>query len=261
MELFVSASDGPPILFLHGALADRTLWDPVIALLPDRRCFAPTLPLGSHRAPVPDRSALTPFGVVDQIAELIAEQGLSDLTVVASDTGGALLQLLLVRRPDVAISRVIFTPCDALEVFPPAIFKPLFWAGRSPLALAAFLSPLRVPGAWRLPIGFGWLTKRATDELVSGWAAPALGNFEIVRDAAHFLRACDPSLLLDAAPRLREFEGEALFCWPSDDRCFKVELGRRLAAQFSRARFVEIEDSYSFVSIDRPDALATLIRS
>ena len=40
---------------------------------------------------------------------------------------------------------------------------------------------------------------------------------------------------------------------------FKVELGRRLAAQFRDARFVEIEDSYSFVSIDRPDALAELI--
>jgi pimeloyl-ACP methyl ester carboxylesterase len=258
MELFVSASDGPPVLFLHGALADRTMWDPVIALLPDRRCLAPTLPLGSHRAPVPDRSLLTPVGVADMIADLIAELGLTDLTVVASDTGGALLQLLLTRRPS-GIARVIFTPCDALEVFPPTLFKPLFWAGRSPLALAAFLSPLRVPGAWRLPFGFGWLTKRATNEMVAGWAAPALGNFDIVRDAAHFLRACDPSLLLDIAPQLRSFEGEVAFCWPTDDRCFKVELGRRLAAQFHASEFVEIEDSYSFVSIDRPDALAALI--
>jgi len=249
MELYVSAADGPPVLFLHGALVDRTLWDPVIALLPDRRCIAPTLPLGSHRAPVADRSTLTPIGVADQIADLIAEQGLTGLTVVASDTGGALLQLLLSRRPD----------GDALEVFPPTLFKPLFLAGRSPLALAAFLSPLRVPGAWRLPIGFGWLTKRATNELVRGWAAPALGNFEIVRDCAHFLRHVDPALLLDAAPKLRGFEGEAIFCWPSGDRAFKVELGRRLAAQFRDARFVEIDDSYSFVSIDRPDALAPLI--
>jgi pimeloyl-ACP methyl ester carboxylesterase len=261
MELFESASDGPPVLFLHGALVDRTLWDPVIAQLPDHRCIAPTLPLGSHREPVADRSALTPFGVVDLVAGLIAELDLTDLTIVASDTGGALLQLLLVRRPEVPVSRVIFTPCDALEVFPPAIFKPLFLAGRSPLALAAFLSPLRIPGAWRLPIGFGWLTKRATDEQVSGWAEAPLGDFEIVRDAAHFLRHADRSLLLDAAPRLRGFEGEAIFCWPSADRCFKVELGRRLAAQFRDARFVEIEDSYSFVSIDRPDALAALIRT
>jgi pimeloyl-ACP methyl ester carboxylesterase len=258
MELFVSAGSGPPVLFLHGALVDRTLWDPVIALLPDRRCYAPTLPLGSQRNPVPDRSVLTPVGVADLIAEEIAELGLTDLTVVANDTGGALLQLLLTRHPE-GIARVIFTPSDALEVFPPALFKPLFAAGRSPLALAAFLAPLRIPGAWRLPIGFGWLTKRATDAQVAGWVAPALGDFEIVRDAAHFLRGVEPGLLLDAAPKLRAFDGEAIFCWPSDDRCFKVELGRRLAAQFRTSRFVEIEDSYSFVPIDRPDALAALI--
>src|SRR3954454_4329860 len=258
MELFDTGAEGPPVLFLHGALVDHTLWDPVIALLGDRRCLAPTPPLGSHREPVADRAALSPVGVADSIADLIAAQGLTDLTVVASDTGGALLQLLLTRRPE-RIARVVFTPCDALEVFPPALFKPLFAAGRSPYALAAFLSPLRVPGAWRLPIGFGWLTKRATNDMVAGWAAPALGNFEIVRDAAQFLRGCDPALLLEAAPKLGGFEGEAIFCWPSDDRAFKVELGRRLAAQFRDARFVEIEDSYSFVSIDRPDALAALI--
>src|SRR3954452_18762782 len=216
MELFASAGLGPPVLFLHGALVDRTLWDPVIALLPGRRCLAPTLPLGAHRIPVVDRSALTPVGVADQIADLIAEQELTDLTVVASDTGGALLQLVLTRRPE-GIARVVFTPCDALDVFPPALFQPLFAAGRFPPALAAFLAPLRIPGAWRLPIGFGWLTKRATDAMVAGWAAPALGDYDIVRDAAHFLRACDPSLLLDAAPGLAAFEGEAVFCWPSDD--------------------------------------------
>src|SRR3954451_14516833 len=146
MELFDSGGDGPPVLFLHGALVDRTLWDPVIALLPERRCLAPTLPLGSHRAPVADRSRLTPLGVVDLIADLIAEQGLTGLTVVASDTGGALLQLLLTRRPE-GTARVVSPPGDALGVFPRAIFKPLFAAARSPLALAAFISPLRIPGA------------------------------------------------------------------------------------------------------------------
>jgi pimeloyl-ACP methyl ester carboxylesterase len=258
MELRDTGGDGAPVLFLHGAFVDGSLWDPVVSLLGDRRCLVPTLPLGSHRSPVADRPRLTPSGVVDLIADEIARLGLTDLTVVASDTGGALVQLLLTRRPE-GVSRVIFTPCDALEVFPPAIFKPLFLAGRSPYLLAAAIAPLRLPGAKRLPIAYGWLTKRASNETLAGWAAPPLGNFEIVRDAAHFFRACSASELLDAAPRLRAFEGEVIFCWPSEDRCFKVELGRRLAAQFRSARFVEIADSYSFVPIDRPDALAPLI--
>src|ERR1043165_1520625 len=128
MELFDSGGDGRPVLFLHGALVDRTLWDPEIDRLGDRRCLAPTLPLGSHREPVADRAALSPVSVADMIADLIAAEGLTDVTVVASDTGGAVTQLLLTRRPE-GIARVLFTPCDALEVFPPAFFKPLFTLG------------------------------------------------------------------------------------------------------------------------------------
>jgi pimeloyl-ACP methyl ester carboxylesterase len=258
MELRDTGGDGPPVLFLHGAFVDGSLWDPVVDLLPDRRCLVPTLPLGSHVVPVADRSVLTPFGVVDLIADEIARLGLTDVTVVGNDTGGALAQLLVTRRPE-GVSRLVLTPCDALEVFPPVMFKPLFALGLSPYLLAAGIAPLRFPPARRLPIAFGWLSKRASDETLARWAAPALGNFEIVRDAAHFLRACDPSLLLDAAPLLRSFEGEVVLGWAVEDRCFKIELGRRLAAQFRSARFVEIDDSYSFVPIDRPDALAPLI--
>lgn len=258
MDVLDTGGGGPPVLFLHGAFVDRSLWDPVIALLPGRRCIAPTLPLGAHTAPVAERASLTPDGVVDAIAGIIAARGLRDVTVVGSDTGGALAQLLVTRRPE-GIARLVLTPCDGLDVFPPALFKPLFWAGRSPLALAAYIAPLRFPPARRLPIAFGWLTKRATSQQLARWSAPALGSYEIVRDAAHFLRACDPSLLLDVAPRLGAFEGSVAFCWPSRDRVFPVTLGRRLAAQFRDAEFVEVDDAYAFVSVDRPDALAPLL--
>ncbi len=128
MQLRDTGGDGPPVLFLHGAFVDGSLWDPVVDLLPGRRCLVPTLPLGSHVDPVADRSVLTPFGVVDLIADEIARLGLTDLTVVGNDTGGALAQLLVVRRPE-GISRLVLTPCDALEVFPPTVFKPLFAPG------------------------------------------------------------------------------------------------------------------------------------
>ena len=50
-----------------------------------------------------------------------------------------------------------------------------------------------------------------------------------------------------------------MIAWPPEDKCFPIALGRRLAAQFRDATFVEIDDSYSFVPVDRPDALAALI--
>ena len=258
MELRDTGGDGPPVLFLHGALVDGSLWDPVIDLLDDRRCLVPTLPLGSHTSPVADRSLLTPLGVTQMIAELLDSLDVSEVTVVGNDTGGGLMQLLVTSRPE-RISKLVFTNCDALEVFPPWMFKPMFWLGRAPLALEAVVAPMRIPAARRLPIAFGWLTKRASDETLARWVHPALSDREILRDAAHFIARADPALLLDAAPRLSRFDGEVVFGWGADDRCFPVELGRRLAAQFRDARFVEIPDSYAFVPIDRPDALAPLI--
>ena len=125
--------------------------------------------------------------------------------------------------------------------------------------LSAFLQPLRFTPARRLPIAFGWLTKRAPDELLARWGTPALRDGAILRDAAHFARHAEAGVLLDAAPKLRSFDGEVVIAWPPEDKCFPLSLGRRLAALFRDALFVEVEDSYSFVACDRPDALAPLI--
>ena len=194
MELRDTGGDGPPVLFLHGALVDGSLWDPVIDLLGGRRCLVPTLPLGSHTSPVADRSLLTPLGVTQMIAELLDSLDVSEVTVVGNDTGGGLMQLLVTSRPE-RISKLVFTNCDALEVFPPWMFKPMFWLGRSPLALEAVVAPMRIPAARRLPIAFGWLTKRASDETLARWVHPALSDREILRDVAHFIAHTDRALV------------------------------------------------------------------
>jgi len=259
MQLRDTGGDGPAVVMLHGALVDGSLWDAVVDRLPDHRCVVPTLPLGSHTVPVADRSRLTPAGVADMVADELERLDLRDVTLVGSDTGGAIAQLLVTRRPE-RVARLVLTPCDALEVFPPALFVPLFRLGRVPPLLSAFLQPLRLPPARRLPIAFGWLSKRVSDATLERWVRPVLSNGEILRDAAHFVRHVSSEITLDVAPLLRSFDGEVVLAWAAEDRCFGVELGRRLAAQFRAATFVEIEDSYTFVSVDRPDALAPLIR-
>lgn len=259
MVLHDTGGDGPPVLFLHGALVDGSLWDAVVERLGGRRCLVPTLPLGSHPQAVDDRSRLTPQGVTEMVFELIEALDLRELTVVGNDTGGALMQLLVASHPTDRIARLVFTNCDAFEVFPPWMFKPMFALGRAPAALAAAVAPMRIGALRRLPIAYGWLSKRAPDEALERWVRPALSDREILRDAAHFVARADPALLLDAAPSLRRFEGEVVVGWAAEDRCFPLELGRRLAAQFDDSRFVEIEDSYAFVPMDRPDALAALI--
>jgi pimeloyl-ACP methyl ester carboxylesterase len=65
--------------------------------------------------------------------------------------------------------------------------------------------------------------------------------------------------LIDAATWLGRFPGPVRLLWGTRDKHFKVELGRRLAAVFPRARLEEVSDATTFVSIDRPDAVASAV--
>src|SRR3954464_13876327 len=95
------AGSGPPLLFVHGVFVNHLLWSKLIPLLSDRyRCIAPDWPLGSH--PVGLGVDLTPFGIADMIGEFIDQVGLTDVTLVGNDTGGALCQMFVTRHPGVA---------------------------------------------------------------------------------------------------------------------------------------------------------------
>ena len=68
------------------------------------------------------------------IADFIDALDLDDVTLVGNDTGGAICQLVVDRRPE-RLGRLVLTNCDAFENFPPRLFKPLVVAARVPGAL------------------------------------------------------------------------------------------------------------------------------
>ena len=91
---------------------------------------------------------------------------------------------------------------------------------------------------------------------------PVLHQPEIRRDTVRVLRAiaADRGLLVDAAERLPAFDRPALVVWASEDRVMPPEHGRRLAELLPQGRLVEVDDSYTLIPLDRPEALAAAIR-
>jgi pimeloyl-ACP methyl ester carboxylesterase len=81
-----TGGSGPVVLFVHGLLVGGTLWRKVVAQLDGFRCVVPTLPLGSHPEPMRDRSALTPVGVADLLAEFIESRASSSRPATRSRT-------------------------------------------------------------------------------------------------------------------------------------------------------------------------------
>jgi pimeloyl-ACP methyl ester carboxylesterase len=251
---------GPTLFFVHGALVDGRLWEPVVDRLRDRfRCVVPDLPLGSHELPLKAHADLSPHGLAALVAQIIEALDLEDVTLIGNDTGGALCQLLVVAEPE-RIGRLVLTDCDAFEDFPPKAFKPLVAAAKIPGALRAMLQPMRAKSARRLPLAYGWLTKRPIpDDVMDGWTLRALQDPGIMADLRKALAGLSPDVLLDNSPKLTSFDKPVLLVWSREDKFFKIENAHRLAAVFPNARVEELTDAYAFVSWDQPDRVAELV--
>jgi len=257
-----SGGDGPPLVLLHGLPMDGRLWRDVIPqLAPELRCITPTLPFGAHREPLRPDADLSLRGLCRLIAEFIESLGLEGVTLCFSDWSGA--------QPMVAdglldrVSALVLVSCETEGNYPPGV------AGR-----AAVLSA-RMPGgfqlmrqmllrSWsrRLPFIYGQMSKRGVpDDLMRDWLEP-LRRAEIRRDLRKYVTDVKQGRrdMAAATATLAGFDRPVLVVWDSDGRMMPNEHGRKLAADFPNGRLVEIDDSYTLISIDQPARLATAIR-
>ena len=252
---------GPPLVFLHGAGVNADLWRKVVPPLAEaHRCIAPDLPIGGHSIPLRGEHDLSLFGLARVVASFLAALDLSDVTVVANNTGGAVSQALVGRWPE-RVGRLVLTSCDAFENYPPKAVAYLKPTARVPPALWLLVQAMRLKAAQRLPIAYGWATKEPIESRIMDSFLAGLRHSRGVRlDFARVLRAADPRDTLEAAQLLRDFTRPALVAWADDDRFFPREHGRRLAELLPKGRFVLIEESRTFIPEDNPEPLVSFLR-
>jgi pimeloyl-ACP methyl ester carboxylesterase len=254
------AGTGPPIVFVHGLLVNANLWRKVVARLsPEFRCLALDLPLGSHTLPLPETADLTPHALADLIADSLDALALEQVTLVGNDTGGALCQMVVTRRPE-RIGRLVLTSCDYRDNFPPPMFGYFKPAAAVPGAMKLLMLPMRLRTPRRLPFAFGWLVKRPIDrQAEDSYLLPAMTIPGVERDLKRVIKGLDTRYTNEAADRLNEFDKPALIAWSRDDRFFKPEHAQRLAHDLPNARLEWIENARSLSPEDEPDRLAELI--
>jgi pimeloyl-ACP methyl ester carboxylesterase len=258
-----TGGDGPVLVLLHGLMMDASLWDgPIADLSADHRCVAPTLPIGAHHRAMNADADLSLPAMARLVTEFCDRLDLQDVTFVGNDTGGALVQLLMSDGAARA-GRVVLVSCDAFDNFPPGLTgRTLVLTGKlPPWMFGLFMQQMRLRVIRRLPIAFGWLTKRG-DTATSRWMKPVMTRPEIRRDTVRMLRAAasDTRFLVKAAESLPRFSRPALVVWASEDRVMPAEHGRRLAELIPQGRLAEVEDSYTLIPLDQPAKLAQIIR-
>jgi pimeloyl-ACP methyl ester carboxylesterase len=251
---------GEPIVFIHGLLVNGDLWRKVVPeLSKDYRCIVPDLPLGSHPTPMNEDADLSPYGMAKLIDDFLAALDLRDVTLVGNDTGGAFCQIVVTRHPE-RIGRLVLTPCDAYENFPPRFFKWLLAPAKSPAGALMLMQPMRFAFMRHSPMGFGLLVKHDLDpKITEGWMRPAMTDAGVRRDLAKVLRGIHPRYTLEAAERLGQFDRPVLLVWAPEKDFFPFEHAQRLSQTFPDARLERVDDSYTFVSEDQPERLAALI--
>ncbi len=258
-----TGGDGPPVVLLHGLLMDHTLWRDVLPLLEDsHRCILPTLPLGAHRRPMRADADLTIRGQAKLVAELLERLELDGVTLVFNDWGAA--QVLIADGLDQRIGRLVLASCEAFDNYPPGLpGKAIGLAAKLPGGIYAALQPLRLRPLRRLPLTFGWMSRRGVpDEMMDAWLEPILSDRAIRRDLHRYASAiASRAQLLDWAEAQRSFERPVLIAWAAEDRVMPVAHARRLAELYPNARLVEIPDSYTLIPIDQPAVLAGAIRA
>jgi hypothetical protein len=158
----------------------------------------------------------------------------------------------------------VLTNCDAFDNFPPLLFRYLQWGSHLPGFLWLMRKLLRVRALHRLPITFGWLTKRPIGkQVLNSYLTPVMTNAAIRRDLSETLRSISPRLTLAAAEKFSGFDKLVMIARAPEDRLFTSQHAERLRDNFPNARLEEVRDSYTLIpeAEDQPERLAGLIET
>ncbi|MGD1067163.1 MAG: alpha/beta fold hydrolase [Vulcanimicrobiaceae bacterium] len=255
---YADIGSGPTLVFVHGVFAAGALWSKVVAALHRRfRCVVPTFPLGGHRLPANPHAERTPHGLADAVIELMEKLDLHDVTLVGNDTGGAICQLVVARRPE-RVTRLALTNCDAFEAFPPRVLWPLYALASVPGGFWCFAHLLRLRVMQRA--FFASVTRAVPDDASLRMAfAPFIGDVRVRDDVRQVMRAVSARDTLAAAETFATFERPVLVAWGTKDLFFPVALGERLANAFPQGRLQLVEGARTFVSEDAPMVLAAAL--
>ena len=252
---YSEAGEGSPVVLVHGVAVDGRLWREVAPRLADRhRVIALDLPLGAHRPAVAPDADLTFPAQARLVAEALDALELDGVTLVGNDSGGGICQLVAAWHPE-RLGRLVLTNCDAYEIFPPTVLKPLcVLARRAPRVVDAMLRGLRLAAvrtAFAAPANVN-----RDPELLRDWMEAVGRDPALRRDWVKILAGVEPGQHAEALPRLRAFERPVLLAWAPGDALFPVRLAERLAADLPDAQLVRLARGRAFTPLDQPERLA-----
>jgi pimeloyl-ACP methyl ester carboxylesterase len=260
---YVERGEGPVALFVHGVFLNSYLWRHVTdRLAGERRCIA--LDLLSHGdSPAGPDQDISFRGQAEMLEAFCEALGLSEIDLVANDSGGAIAQIFAVRHPE-RLRSLTLTNCDVHDNYPP----PALQATRD-LAASGVLSAHRqafhddmAMSRPSFSIAYEHIDQ-VSDETLATYLRPLFSSAERVRNLERWLAASgDNSQTTEIEGELRRLQVPTLIVWGTGDTFFPLQWAYWLQGVMPGAKkVVELEGACLLFPEERPDDLVTAVRA
>ena len=258
---YADKGTGPVALFVHGVLLNGYLWRGSIEALSDmRRCIAVDL-LGHGATKTPPHADMSFPAQAAMIASFLDALGLTQVDLVANDSGGGIAQIFAAEHPD-RIRTLVLTNCDTHDNYPPK-------------ALEQFEAIVKAGGTGS--IGKRMLEDHAfarqtfatayedpailTDENIDFYLGPLMESAESIAKLERFILSMDNTNNVRVQPKLRQLTAPTLIIWATDDVFFDVKWAYWLKQTFPGAReVIEVPGARIFFPEERAGWFAHKMR-
>ncbi|NTX17292.1 alpha/beta hydrolase [Myxococcus sp. CA056] len=255
---YVERGSGDVALFLHGAPLNGFQWRGAFDRLCDlRRCIAPDF-MGLGYSEVPEHQSLAAAAQVDMLAALLDSLGASQVDIVASDSGGAVAQLFLVKFP-ARVRTLLLTNCDTEPNSPPPKVMPAIELARAGTLAADTAAWLTDPAMARSTFGAAVFQNpnTLTNEVIETYASPVVSSPKRQAQYHAFHQAFLPNPLAGIEAKLHGAHIPVRIVWGASDDIFSNEDAHYLDRTFPGSQGIRfVPGGKLFFQEENPDIIA-----
>jgi len=241
---------GRVALFVHGLGTSSYLWRHVI-----------DLPLHGQTPAAADQDFTLP-GFARFLAEFCEGLELTDIDLVANDTGGAISQVFATGHPEL-LHTLTLTNCEAHNNLPPKVLLPAVWLAH--MGLAARISPrlLRdIRRGRKRFYGLGYQDiENLPEDLARFWLESQFATPELARQNQRIMTSLHARDLLAIEPALARLQVPTLIVWGTGDKFFRLKWAYWLRDTIPGAtEVVELSGARIFFPDERATELTAALR-
>jgi pimeloyl-ACP methyl ester carboxylesterase len=255
---YIDSGSGDAALFLHGAPLNGYQWRGAIDRLASvRRCIVPDF-MGLGYSEVPARQALAADAQMAMLVALLDKLAIARVDIVASDSGGAVAQLLVAAHPQ-RVRSLLLTNCDVEPDSPPAGVQPVIKMARDGTLADSTALWLSDTALARSTFGAAVFhdPSRFSAETIACYVTPLVSS-ALRRAQYHaFHLALEPNPLAGVEAKLKRSKVPVRMVWGGADTLFPQADAEYLDRLFPRSQGIRrVPQGKLFFQEEFPDIIA-----